>query len=178
MSYQFNTAVPIYQIQAPSTEPSSMQLSNAYPMIKLAPNRDYTVYQLAESNGAWVAVNHSTISADDLVSGGWALIDENVSTMTSSFTFMALPNNRHLYNDHFSELTFTKSSDMDIEFEFTAYVDVTSWRYRVNQGEWVTGVGTQASIQAADFGVQDIEVEVLSPTGDVVHTFELERECV
>ncbi|PQJ37906.1 hypothetical protein BTO00_22760, partial [Vibrio campbellii] len=172
ISYHFNTAIPLYQIGPHQLAPTAWRLNETYPMLRLTRDVKYDIYEVILKGSDWVATKLQTIEADDIPNDGWQFIDIDLSQRSKTLTLMAIPIDRHIFNDHFSELNFVRTSDLEIEISFINYVDVDSWRYRIEQGAWLIGTGTQAVIELNQYGEHQIQVETLSSTGEVLHQFD------
>ncbi|GAK87238.1 putative internalin [Vibrio ponticus] len=167
ISHQFNTAIPIYQIN-PGQPAGAFQIPRIFPMLRLPKDMAYDIYELTLSGDTWQANKLMSMQEDALPENDWLQINEDMSRRNTSLTLMAVPADLDMLGRIISGFSLTQINNDETRLSFYTRINYDSWRYRIDGGAWTTQVNPSVILTGLSVGEHTAEMEILDENGTPV----------
>ncbi|GAK85578.1 internalin putative [Vibrio ponticus] len=165
ISYQFNTAIPFYQIGVGAQQPSAWRLNEVYPLLRLPRDIDYDIYELTLQGSDWVYTKLRSVDSDAIPSDDWLFINQDISERTTPMTLMAVPADLDILGRIISGFGLTQINNDETRLSFFTRISFASWRYRIDGGAWTTAVEPSVILTGLSVGEHTAEMEILNADG-------------
>ncbi|GAD32636.1 hypothetical protein PLEI_4319 [Photobacterium leiognathi lrivu.4.1] len=167
ISHQFNTAIPIYQIN-PGQPAGAFQIPRIFPMLRLPKEMAYDIYELTLSGDTWQANKLISMQEDALPENDWLQINEDMSRRSTPLTLMAVPADLDMFGRIISGFSLTQINNDETRLSFYTRINYDSWRYRIDGGSWTTQVNPSVILIGLSVGEHTAEMEILDENGTPV----------
>ncbi|PQJ37905.1 hypothetical protein BTO00_22755, partial [Vibrio campbellii] len=161
ISYQFNTAIPLYQIGPHQLAPTGFRLNETYPMLRLPRAVKYDIYEVTLNGSDWVATKLQTVEVDDIPDDNWLFINQDVSERTTALNLMAVPEDLDIYGELISNFSLVQLNNDDTRLSFSTRISFDAWRYRLDGGEWITAIDPSVVLTGLSLGQHTAEMEII-----------------
>ncbi|PTQ20399.1 hypothetical protein [Vibrio sp. 10N.286.46.E10] len=173
ISHQFNTAIPIYQIN-PGQPASSFNVPRIFPMLRLPKDMAYDIYELTLTGDTWQADKIMSLQVDALPANDWLQINEDMSGRNTPLTLMAVPADLDILGQIISGFSLTQINNDETRLSFFTRINYHSWRYRIDGGAWATQVNPSVILTGLSVGEHTAEMEFLYADGTPVSVIPIE----